>query len=169
MMNLKPSYYSLLSELIKDPKRSDRQLAKILGMSQPTVTRKREFLEKEFIDGYTTVPKWEKLGYEILAITLVKIKPAIASKETYEATREKGLDWLMNQPNVVMAGSCRGMGMDSFMISFHMSYSDYDEFMRNCRLELAETIDDVQSILVNLCGKELLKPFHLKYLAEVKK
>jgi DNA-binding Lrp family transcriptional regulator len=169
MMNLKPSYYSLLCELIKDPKRSDRQLAKILGISQPTVTRKREFLEKEFIDGYTTIPKWEKLGYEILAITFVKIKPTIASKESYEATRGKGLNWLMNQHNIVMAGGCRGMGMDSFMISFHRSYSDYDEFMRSCRLELAETIDDVQSILVNLCGKELLKPFHLKYLAEAKK
>jgi DNA-binding Lrp family transcriptional regulator len=168
MMALKSSYYSLLSELIKDPKRSDRQLAKILGMSQPTVTRKRDFLEKEFIDGYTTIPKWEKLGYEIFAITLVKIKPAIASKEAYEATREKGSHWLMNQHNIVMAGACRGMGVDSFMISFHRSYSDYDEFMRSYRLELAETIDDVQSILVNLCGKELLKPFHLKYLAEAK-
>jgi DNA-binding Lrp family transcriptional regulator len=167
-MALKSSYYSLLSELMKDPKRSDRQLAKILGMSQPTVTRKRDFLEKEFIDGYTTVPKWEKLGYEIFAITLVKIKPTIAAKEEYEATREKGLHWLMNQHNIVMAGACRGMGMDSFMISFHRSYSDYDEFMRSYRLELAETIDDVQSILVNLCGKELLKPFHLKYLAEAK-
>jgi DNA-binding Lrp family transcriptional regulator len=168
MMALKSSYYSLLSELIKDPKRSDRQLAKILGMSQPTVTRKRDFLEKEFIDGYTTIPKWEKLGYEIFAITLVKIKPTIASKEEYETTREKGSQWLMNQHNIVMAGACRGMGMDSFMISFHRSYSEYDEFMRRYRLELAETIDDVQSILVNLCGKELLKPFHLKYLAEAK-
>jgi hypothetical protein len=67
-----------------------------------------------------------------------------------------------------MAGGCRGMGMDSFMISLHKSYTDYDDFMRNYRLELADTIDDVHSILVNVNGKELLKPFHLKYLAESK-
>jgi len=91
MVELKPSDYKLLLELMKDSKRSDRQLAKVLGISQPTVTRKRGFLEKELIDGYTAIPKWDKLGYEIFAITLVKIKPAIASREKYEATRKKGL------------------------------------------------------------------------------
>jgi hypothetical protein len=40
--------------------------------------------------------------------------------------------------------------------------------MRNYRLELGETIDDVQSVLVNLNGKELLKPLNLRYLAETK-
>ena len=168
MVELKPSDYKLLLELMKDSKRSDRQLAKVLGISQPTVTRKRGFLEKELIDGYTAIPKWDKLGYEIFAITLVKIKPAIASREKYEATRKKGLEWLMRQHNIVMAGACRGAGVDSFMISVHKSYSDYDDFMRSYRLELGETMDDVQSVLVNLRGKELVKPFHLKYLAETK-
>jgi len=74
----------------------------------------------------------------------------------------------MRQHNIVMAGACRGAGVDSFMISVHKSYSDYDDFMRSYRLELGETMDDVQSVLVNLRGKELVKPFHLKYLAETK-
>jgi len=54
------------------------------------------------------------------------------------------------------------------MMSFHKSYSDYDEFMRNYKLELGDFIDDVQSVLVNLGGKELIKPLNLKYLAEAK-
>ena len=58
-------------------------------MSQPTVTRRRSFLEKELIDGYTAIPKWEKLGYEMLVITFVKIKANIASTEKYEATRKR--------------------------------------------------------------------------------
>jgi len=166
MKDLKSMDYKLLFELMKDSRRSDRQLAKILDTSQPTVTRKRAFLEKELIDGYTAIPKWEKLGYEILAITLVKIKQVIGTREKYMATRKKGSDWLMKQHNIIMSGACRGMGVDSFMISFHKSYSDYDVFMRDYRLEMGDFIDDAQSILVNLCGKELLKPFHLKYLAE---
>jgi DNA-binding Lrp family transcriptional regulator len=168
MEKLKPFDHQLLFELMKNAKRSDRQLAKVLGMSQATVTRKRTFLEKEIIAGYTTIPKWKKIGYEILAITLVKIKAVIASKKHYDTIRKRGVEWLMSQPNIVMAGGCRGMGMDSFMISFHNSYTDYDDFMRNYKLELADTIDDVHSILVNLNGTELLKPFHLKYLAEAK-
>jgi len=40
----------LLFALIKNSKRSDRDLAKILGFSQPTVTRLRKALEKEAIE-----------------------------------------------------------------------------------------------------------------------
>ena len=163
---LKNTEVRRISELMKNSRRSDRQLAKTLNVSQPTVTRRRTVLEKELIDGYTAVPRWEKLGYEIFAITLFKIKSVIASKEKYSAVRKKGLEWLMSQPNVIMAGSCRGMGMDAFNLSFHKSYSDYDDWFRNLRLELGDLIDDVQSVLVNLYGKELLKPLHLKYLAE---
>jgi len=168
MSKFKPLHYELLFELMKNARRSDRELAKALGTSQPTVTRKRNFLEKELIEGYTAIPKWEKLGYEIFAITFIKIKPSIASKEKYEPTREKGLKWLMSNPSIVMAGGCRGMGVDSFMISLHKSYADYDDFMRSYRLELSEFIDDVQSVLVNLRGKEILKPLNFKYLAEAK-
>jgi hypothetical protein len=54
------------------------------------------------------------------------------------------------------------------MISLHKSYSDYDDFMRNQRLELGDFITDVQSVLVNLAGTELLKPLDFRYLAESK-
>jgi DNA-binding Lrp family transcriptional regulator len=168
MKDLNVIDYKLLFELMKDARRSDRTLAKVLGMSQPTITRRRAKLEKELIDGYTAIPKWEKLRYSLFAMTFVKIKPVIASKEKYTAVRKRGLEWLMGQSNIVMAGACRGMRVDSFMISFHKTYSDYDEFMRNYRLELGEFIDNVESVLVNLCGKELLKPLNFKYLTEAR-
>jgi len=165
-MKEKPIDYKLLLELLKDARRSDRTLAKVLGISQPTVTRRRAQLEKELIDGYTAVPKWQKLGYEIFAITLVKSKTDLASKERYEVVRKRGMEWLMNQPNVIMAGGCRGDGINAFMISLHKTYSDFDTFAYKYRLELGDTIDDLKTILVNLAGRELLKPLHLKYLAK---
>jgi DNA-binding Lrp family transcriptional regulator len=163
---LKPLDYKILFELMKNAKRSDRQLAKLMGVSQPTVSRRRAFVEKELIDGYTAVPKWEKLGYEILAITLIKTKSGLASKEKYAAVRKRGLEWLMKQPNIIMSGGCRGMGVSAFMISVHKNYSDYDEFMYKYRLELADTVEDLQTVIVNLAGREILKPLNLKYLAE---
>lgn len=166
MRELKSSDYRLLSELIRNSRRSDRELAKVLHVSQPTVTRRRALLEKELIESYTAIPKWEKLGYELFAITFVKIKAVIASKEKYSETRKKGLEWMTKQPCIIMSGACRGMGVDSFMISLHKSYKDYDEFLRSHRLELGEFIEDVQSILVNLGGKEILKPLSFKYLIE---
>lgn len=70
MTKLKPVDYRIVSELMKNARMSDRQLAKMLGISQPTVSRKRVFLEKDLIEGYTAIPKREKLGYEIFAIKL---------------------------------------------------------------------------------------------------
>jgi hypothetical protein len=52
------------------------------------------------------------------------------------------------------------------MMSVHKSYSDLDDFTYRYRLELADTIDDFQTVFVNLSGRELLKPLRLKYLAE---
>ena len=168
MRKLKPEDYKILFELMKNAKISDRKLAKILGLSQPTVSRKRAFLEKELIDGYTAIPKWEKLGYEIFAITFFKTKSAVRTKERYLAARKKGVEWLMSQPSVIMSGACQGMRMDSFTLSFHKSYSDYDEWFRNFRLTWGDLVDDIQSVLVNLHGKEVIKPLHFKYLSESK-
>ncbi|MDH5495274.1 MAG: winged helix-turn-helix transcriptional regulator, partial [Candidatus Bathyarchaeota archaeon] len=128
MYKLKDIDYKILRELLNNSKTSDRQVAKKIGISQPTVTRRRARLERELIDGYTAIPKWEKLGYEILAITLVKTKEALGLKDSYKNAHEKGIKWLMKQPNVLMSGGCRGMGVSGFMISVHKSYSDYDSF-----------------------------------------
>jgi DNA-binding Lrp family transcriptional regulator len=167
MKDMKTVDYKILCELMKNSRLSDRQLAKKIGVSQPTVTRRRAMLEKNVIAEYTTIPVWEKLGYEIFAITLIKIKQFIGSETKYNDTRTKGINWLMNQPNVIMSGACRGMGVDSFMISLHKSYSEYDDFMRKHRLQMGEFSEDIQSVLVNLAGKEIIKPLQLKCLTEI--
>jgi DNA-binding Lrp family transcriptional regulator len=66
---------------LKDCKRSDRELAKVLGVSQPTVTRMRTKLVKEgMIRDWIIVPDFVKMGYEILAITSVKVKETMLMK-----------------------------------------------------------------------------------------
>jgi hypothetical protein len=58
------------------------------------------------------------------------------------------------------------MGVSALMMSVHKSYSDLDDFIYRYRIELADTIDDFQPVFVNLSRRELLKPLHLKYLAD---
>lgn len=48
----------LISELVKNSRRSDRELAKALGISQPTVSRIRVRLEKQGLIDYSAVPIW---------------------------------------------------------------------------------------------------------------
>ena len=160
--------FKILFELMKDSKISDRKLAKKVGVSQPTVTRRRARLEKELIDGYTAIPKWGKLGYEILAFTFVKTKQALGLRAKYKAAQERGTKWLMNHANVIMSGGCRGMGVNGFMISVHEGYSDFDNFMAEHKRELGDMFTDVQTVLVNFSGSQILKPLHFKYLAEMK-
>ena len=167
MKKLKDIDHKILFELMKNSRISDRELAKSVGVSQPTVSRRRAMLEKEATDGYTTIPKWEKLGYEILAITLIKSMGIFSSKE-YSDIRKQGLEWLAKQLNTIMGGACEGMGMNSFIISLHKNYSDHSEFMLKLRLEMGDFIDDVKTLLVDLKSTERLKPLHLKYLTEAK-
>jgi len=167
MESLKDVDLKILFQLMKDSRISDRQLAKRIGISQPTVTRRRTKLENNAIDGYTAIPKWDRLGYGILAITLIKALHIFSAKKCLDI-RKRGLQWLNTQPNVIMAGPCEGMGVNAFIISVHRDFSDHSDFMLKLRLEMAEFIDDAQTVLVDLKGKERMKPLHLKYLTQTK-
>lgn len=57
----------LISELMKNSRRSYRELAKAVGVSQPTVSRTLKKLEKEgYIKEYTMIPDFLKLGCGIV-------------------------------------------------------------------------------------------------------
>jgi DNA-binding Lrp family transcriptional regulator len=165
---LKTIDYKLLWELMKNSRRSDRQLAKSLGISQPTVSRRRMIIEKRFIDGYTAIPKWEKIGFELVAFGFVKHKIKYAKPEVRKEAFRKVEEWMMKQPNVVLAIDGQGMGWDGIFVSFHKSYSDFAEFTRKHNSELSDLLIDSQSFIADINSKTTRKPFHLKYLADAK-
>ena len=73
---MKDTELKLVSELMKNSRRSDRELARLIGVSQPTVSRMIKNLEKEgIIQEYTMIPDMIKLGIEIVAITRVALEP----------------------------------------------------------------------------------------------
>ncbi|UCD96687.1 MAG: Lrp/AsnC family transcriptional regulator [Candidatus Bathyarchaeota archaeon] len=156
----------ILAGLLRNSKESDRQLAKAIGVSQPTVTRRRARLEKEAISSYTLIPKWVKLGFKLLVITFTKSKEARSSPEKLKETLEESREWMIAQPNVIVCVGSRGMDMGGFMISLHRDYSEFDQFMRDHNLTLGKYLDDVQNVIVNLDGGSVLKPFDFAYLAD---
>lgn len=168
MKELKPIDYKLLFELMKDSHRSDRQIAKALGVSQPTVTRRRGLLEKNYIDGYTIVPKFGQIGYEIAALTFIKSKHGHLEPAEKEKALQKLRDWYMKQSAVVLVQEGRGMGWDAVCISLHQNYTNYAEFMRTQDSEMCDLILDSQSFTMDLKPGVRLKPFNFKYLASNK-
>jgi DNA-binding Lrp family transcriptional regulator len=156
----------ILGELLKNCRRSDRELARALGTSQPTVTRRRANIEKNFIDGYTAIPKWEKIGFELVAFTFVKHKIKYAKPEVRKETYRKVEEWMMNQPNIILAIEGQGMGWDGVYVSFHKNYSDFAELIRKHNSEFSDLLIETQSFIADTSPTNLRKPFHLKYLAK---
>ena len=166
MKELKPIDYKLLFELMKDSHRSDRQLAKALGVSQPTVTRRRAMLEKNYIEGYTIIPKFGKIGFELAAFTFLKSKLKQQTGQEKDAALKKLNEWYMNQPNVLVVQDGRGMGWDAVCVSLHKSFSDFARFIRAQDSELSDWIIESQTFHTNLNPGLVIKPFNLKYLAK---
>jgi DNA-binding Lrp family transcriptional regulator len=166
LKELKPIDYKLMYELIKDSHRSDRQLAKALGISQPTVTRRRTMLENNFIDGYTIIPKFGPMGFELVVFTFMKSRRTKGKEK--EVALNKMKEWYMKKPNVVLVMDGRGMGWDAVAISLHENYSDFANFTRENDSELSDFIIESQSFQADLKPGVVIKPFHLKYLAKAK-
>ncbi len=154
----------LLLEMLKNSRRSDRDLAKVLGVSQPTVTRARQRLEKEYILTYTLVPMLDKIGYEIIALTFFKYKSYDQGEMSKMVQNAK--DWCAKHANVIFAADGEGLAKDAVIISLHRSYSTYADFVRKFTVDWANAITDLQSFLVSVKNGTLLKPFDLKYLSE---
>jgi len=150
---------SLLLELLKDSKRSDRELAKVLGVSQPTVTRMRSRLVKEgMIREFTVIPDFVKMGYEIMVITCFRAKYKVELVEKAEK-------WVKKYPNAIFVARAQGMGKNGVMVSLHKDYSDFDNFLSDLLLVFGDDIEDPGTLIVSLKGA-IVKPFSLKYLAE---
>jgi DNA-binding Lrp family transcriptional regulator len=155
----------LLKEMLRDSKRSDREIARRLGVSQPTVTRTRAQLEKDYIRTYTVIPDLVKLGYKILAFTFLKMK-SYPSKEEADRILGKAKEWTDKHPNIIFAADGEGFGKDIVMVSFHKDYPSYSDFMRTLALEWNEIISELGSFLVSIGSGFEIKPFDLKYLAD---
>ncbi len=153
----------LLRELLRDSRRSDRELARAIGASQPTVTRNRRLLAS-YIRSYTIVPEFEKIGYEIMAITFAKAKTYEQGK--VEEKLNLATKWVMNHPNILFASDGEGLGKDAVMVSVHKNYSKYADFMRDYTVKFADFVTDVQSFVVSLKTGILMKPFDVKYIAD---
>jgi len=150
----------LLFELIKNSKRSDRDLAKILDISQPTVTRLRKTLEKEAINQYTIIPDLSYMGFDMVAFTFAR------SKELVHPLWEEGKKWAAQQPNVVFVSTGQGADADALMVSVHKDYADFAKFYHLFRRDWSKQLQDFKIFLISIKGSIIMKHFSFNYLVE---
>jgi len=158
---MKERMMKVLLEYLKDSKRSDREIAKIVGVSQPTITRMRQRLLREgAIKEFTVIPNFVKLGYEIMAIIFFKL-------EVTKASIEKAIEVTRARPNIIFSSEAEGMGKNGVIISLHKSYTDFSKFLSDLRSEGGDDLQDYDAVLVSLEGR-IVKPLSLTYLGEQK-
>ena len=110
---MKKNELKILKEMMKNPKWSDRAIAQIAGVSQPTVTRMRHKLEnKGIIESYQIIPNLAKLGFEIIAFSVVANLPEL-NKD------------LANDERVIYAIT---VSKGTLVISIHETYTAYMAF-----------------------------------------
>ena len=152
----------LLRELLRNSKRSDRELAKVLGVSQPTITRTRHKLEREgVIQDYTVVPDFRKIGFEILALTFVKMRADVLTPEVMK----KATEYAAKFPNAIYSATGEGLGVTGVIISFHKDYTDYHRKVNMLRVDWKDITEDIQSFIISIGEKES-KRFSLTYLGD---
>lgn len=142
----------LLSALMKNSRVSDREMAKKLGVSQPTISRTRQKLEKEgYIGGYSIMPNLQKLGYQIVAMTFVRYRRDLDPEEA-EKLRKRAQERFKDETfakSVIMFERGMGFGYTGVIVSVHENYAAFAEFLRAIKqFQVLES--DVRSFLTDL-------------------
>ena len=166
-MKLKDVDAKVLVGLMKNSKISDRKLADSIGVSQPTVTRKRVKFEEMGLLEYTAIPDFEKLGFEIMAFSFYSWTPE-ANKELAQHREEmlkKLPAFLSKHPNICFTSNGQGFGMERMMISLHKNYSDYAKLMNDVQEEWGTYLDKSSSFLVSLKEDVVGRHFSFKRIS----
>lgn len=113
--------------------------------------------------------KGARLGFEIVAFTFVKTrKEEHLMPERYEEAVKNIRKWFVKQPNVIFASVGEGLGWDCIYVSLHKNYTGFAQLKRKHDMELSSLIAKSESFIADMNPRVVLKPFHLKYLEEVK-
>jgi Lrp/AsnC family transcriptional regulator for asnA, asnC and gidA len=158
----------LMAELVKNSHRSDRELAKTLRASQPTVTRARRRLEKGgYLREYTVIPDFNKVGFQLAAFILVRMRANLSAEEVEKARQISMKDMMEKAPDeIVLFEKGMGGGYDGIIVSFHKNYSDYIRIIERIKEYPFVDASATMSFLIDLNEKIHYRYFTFSTLAK---
>lgn len=134
----------VLKAFMRFPRTSDREIARTVGVSQPTITRCRHHLEDHGILSFHAVPGLDKIGYEIVAVNTIEIQ-SDEDRRTLKADKR-----------VVFAVDVEMRPETACVVSIHKNYSSYHELISKFHVPH-------KTILLE-AAKKPIKPFSFKDL-----
>jgi DNA-binding Lrp family transcriptional regulator len=144
----------LISELMKNSRRSDRELARAIGVSQPTITRLRDRLEKiGIIKEYTMIPDFNQLGYQIMGVTLLRLAEVPRGERDIELRKAAVQVEQQNPFASLLVVNGLGMQKDKLFITLYKDYADYTRTMQVTKQLPWVNVESMESFLVDLRDK----------------
>ncbi|MBW6451224.1 MAG: Lrp/AsnC family transcriptional regulator [DPANN group archaeon] len=142
---LKEREKKVFFELLKDGRVHDKAMSKKLGITQPTITRIRQRLEKKgYIKGYCAVPAFEKIGITLMAITLFTWKGTI---ENYI----KASKLVKSTPQIISVSSGEGLrGKNGMIISAHLDFKSYESFIRSLKEKCGNDVINIEQFFFSV-------------------
>jgi DNA-binding Lrp family transcriptional regulator len=156
----------LASELMKNARRSDRELSKTLKVSQPTITRLRtKLVKEEYFREYTMIPNFAKLGFEVMAVTFVKWKRNLTEEE-YNRVIKAGNELEQKEGlSILMVARGIGLNYDLMTISIHETYTASRTMISHLKQLPLFDIAEIQSFLVDLTEESRYGPLTFSALS----
>jgi len=139
----------VLTELLKNCKTSDQEIARRLKTSRPTIFKIRERLEKEgIIKRYIPIIDFEKLNLYLQSVILYKWRDYSKTKEL-----ENIVKFIKTLPEVILFIKGEGMGSKTdLIISVHEDLKDYERFIRRLKYEWKDNVENVEVFLSSVDG-----------------
>ncbi len=155
---LKGRKLDVFLELLRNSGASDREIAKKVSASQPTVTRIRNRLFNEgFIEKYSLQPGVEKLGLKFMVLTFFGDMDFKSRKLFRELIKNSG--------EVVFSAEGEGLKDYSFVVlSLHPDFDFYQSFLGGLRKRLGARSLNASSFFVS--RKSLIKGFDFSSAVE---
>jgi DNA-binding Lrp family transcriptional regulator len=163
---LKDTELKILIELLKNSRRSDREISKAVGLSQPTVSRTINKLKQEgYIKEFTIIPDFKKLGFQIMSVIISKVKEEVKPDAFEEVRRRVRSDEKENPHALLLAYTGMGLNGDRATILLSQSYSDYAAFITHAKEHPLVDVEAMQSFIIDLCDESHYLSLTLSQLA----
>ena len=164
--SLKDTEIRIIAELMRNSRKSDREIAHAVGVSQPTVSRIIQRLEKEgIIKEYTMIPDFRRLGYEIMAFQFLG-KQETQEKKEREELRKAAVELEKKTPYANLAVvDGMGIGKGRVLINMYRDYRSYTEGIETIKSLPHVDADKIESFLVDLCDGRNFRVLSMKQVA----
>jgi len=158
---------------MKNSRRSDRELAQAIGVSQPTVSRTIAKMKKQgAISEFTIIPDFKQLGFKIMAVIFLKLEQngrPLSPKQLKEMYSEARKLEKENPRPFLMVETGIGLRCDMMVIALFHNYAEYSGYLRMIRVESTAELPyfkstGIESFLISL-EEESYQPLTLSRLA----